>query len=310
MKKRKSFFVMLFVSIMLACLLPTAVSAARENDGLTLGKNGRYCYYENGKKVKKAWRTVNGKKYYFQSTGWSTPYSLYIDGKVYVFNSKSQLHRPSKRSIFKSKGYYYCVNPDGTADTGWLIYNNRLYKAYSKSGRFAVNKTENGIRFGKNGAAVNNTPAKLKMKTMKIVSQITNKGMSKSQKLRACWNYIVHGGRFSYYLTEPNIWKKGWQQEIALSMLTKNRGDCNGFACAFAALAAEVGYTPYVISGRVPGNRDGAADGLTRHCWVKINGNHYDPEGTWANWAGYVYGASGYPMDHTITQTINFKTYV
>ena len=94
MKKRKSFFVMLFVSKMLACLLPTAVSAARENDGLTLGKNGRYCYYENGKKVKKAWRTVNGKKYYFQSTGWSTPYSLYIDGKVYVFNSKSQLHRP------------------------------------------------------------------------------------------------------------------------------------------------------------------------------------------------------------------------
>lgn len=52
-----------------------------------------------------------------------------------------------------------------------------------------------------------------------------------------------------------------------------------GYACAFAALAREIGYDPYVVCGRVPGTRDGAGDGFTRHSWVIINGLHYDPEG-------------------------------
>ncbi len=311
MNKKRNFLAMLFVSMLLVCLTPFVVGAASETpDGLTKKENGRYCYYENGEKVRKAWREVDGKKYYFLSTGWATSHSIQLNGKVYVFNSKAQLHQPARKSIFRSRGYSYYVNIDGTADTGWLIIKNKLYRAYSKSGRFAVNKTENGIKFGKDGAAVSNTASKLKIRTMQIVSDITNSKMTKSQKLYACWRYMVNSGKFRYWSTSPNIWKKGWQKEFALSMLTNYRGSCSSFACAFAALAAEVGYTPYVISGRVPGNRDGAADGLTRHCWVKINGKHYDPEGTWAGWAGYVYGASEYPMYHTITQTINFKTYV
>ena len=40
----------------------------------------------------------------------------------------------------------------------------------------------------------------------------------------------------------------------------------------------ELGYNPYVVLGRVSGTRDGAADGLTRHGWVMIDGAYYDPE--------------------------------
>ena len=55
-------------------------------------------------------------------------------------------------------------------------------------------------------------------------------------------------------------------------MLTTGGGDCYGFACTFAAMARELGYNPYVVLGRVSGTRDGAADGLTRHGWVMIDG--------------------------------------
>lgn len=311
MSKKRSFWATLIVSLMMVLFLPLAVRGAEETpEGLVKARNGRYCYYENGKKVKKAWREVDGKKYYFLSTGWATSHSVQLNGKVYVFKANSQLHQPRAKSIFRSQGYSYYVNPDGTAETGWLIIKNKLYKAYSKSGRLAVNAKDNDITFGADGAAVSNTASKLKIRTMQIVSKITNSKMSKSEKLRACWRYVVSSGNFRYWSTSPNIYKRGWQKEFALSMLTSYRGSCSSFACAFAALAAEVGYTPYVISGRVPGSRDGAADGMTRHCWVKIGGLHYDPEGTWAGWAGYVYGTSYYPVYHTIRQTINFNTYV
>ena len=63
-------------------------------------------------------------------------------------------------------------------------------------------------------------------------------------------------------------------------MLVSGGGDCYGFACTFAAMAREIGYNPYVVLGRVSGTRDGAADGLTSHGWVIIDGCYYDPEST------------------------------
>lgn len=309
MKRGKKYLVLFAVALMMLFLVPAAVHA-EPPEGLTKASNGRYCYYENGKKVRSTWKTVNGKKYYFLSNGWATGHSVCLNGKVYVFNLKGELYRPKKKTIFKSDGYYYYVNPDGTANTGWLIIKGKLYRAFAKSGRFATNKTEKGIKFGKDGAAVNNNSAKLKMRTMEIVSKITTSKMSQSQKLKACWNYVVNSGYFGYWNTNANLWQKGWQKDFALSMLTGYRGSCYDFACAFAALASEVGYTPYIVSGRVPGSRDGAADGMTRHCWVQIGGLYYDPEGTWAGWSGYIYGSGYYPVYHTVTQVINFNTWV
>lgn len=310
MKRKNHSLLLLLMVVLMLFLVPSAVNAEGEREGLYKASNGRLCFYENGKKVTNTWKEINGQKYYFLANGWATGHSVYLNGKVYVFKLNGQLCQPAKKRIFKSDGYTYYINPDGTANTGWLIINNKLYLAYSKSGRFAVNVTKNGIKFGKNGAAVSNTASKLKIRTMQIVSQITNSKMSKSQKLKACWNYMVGGGRFRYYSIYPNIYTKGWQQSTALNMLTSYRGNCYSFACGFAALAAEVGYTPYVIAGRVPGSRDGAADGLTRHCWVQISGLSYDPEGTWAGWAGYIYGSGYYPIYHTVTKVINFNTWI
>ena len=50
-------------------------------------------------------------------------------------------------------------------------------------------------------------------------------------------------------------------------VLSRRRGDCFGFGCAFAYLADAVGYTSYAVSSG-------------GHGWAEVNGRVYD-----ANWA-------------------------
>ncbi|MFR7394797.1 MAG: hypothetical protein ACLUTA_05780 [Blautia wexlerae] len=105
-----------------------------------------------------------------------------------------------------------------------------------------------------------------------------------SEKLGACWNYVV--SNFYYGGPDPNLNSTGWARSEALRNAEQRLRQLLGarFSCTFAALAREVGYSPYMMCGRVPGSRDGAADGYTRHCWVRINGLYYDPEAQYAGW--------------------------
>lgn len=149
--------------------------------------------------------------------------------------------------------------------------------------------------------------ANLSKKTQSILSAITTANMTNSQKLYAAWKYVTSSSNFKYWPKYPDLNKTGWQKECALDMLTTGRGNCYSFACAFAALASEIGYSPSVVCGRVSGNRDGASDGLTRHCWVRINGAYYDPEAQYAGWYSGVYGSGSYDIYHTVQKTVPFK---
>jgi hypothetical protein len=148
---------------------------------------------------------------------------------------------------------------------------------------------------------------KLEKATQEILKQITTSSMTKSRKLEAVWRYVTSGANFSYWPKYPNLSKKGWQKETALDMLTTRKGNCYSFACAFAALASEIGYSPSIICGRVSGSRDAAADGMTRHCWVQISGLFYDPEAQFAGWYRNVYGLPTYDIYHTIQRIVSFN---
>ena len=143
---------------------------------------------------------------------------------------------------------------------------------------------------------------------MNTISRITNPGMSKSEKLYACWRYLTSSGNFYYSGYWPDFNKKGWQREVAYNMLVSGGGDCYGFACTFAAMAREIGYNPYVVLGRVSGTRDGAADGLTSHGWVIIDGCYYDPEAQFAGWYKGVYGSGSYDINHQIKSIVRFAS--
>ncbi len=278
---------------------------AQKKRGLVEIKGSYYYYQKNGKKLKSKWKKIDGRSYYFGKNGKAKTYSVKIKGKLYVFNRKGQLQTGKKSRIVTIGIRKYYVDKKGCAITGWCVVGGKLYYADPKTGLIYQNRTYGGIKLSKTGEAENTTTARLKIKTMSILSSITNSKMSKSQKLRACWNYVV-SGRFSYGSRYPNLNQSGWQRETALHMFNNHWGNCYSFACAFAALAKEVGYSPYIVCGRVSGSRDGAADGLTRHAWVQINGAYYDPEAQYAGWARGIYGAGGYYVSHQIQRRVLF----
>ncbi len=255
-------------------------------------EDGSYYYYSNGKKLKSSWKTIKGKKYYFKSNGKAATGGYKIKGTVYVFSSKGVLKTGSKTRFVTVGKYKYRVSKKGVAKTGWFVTGGKLYYALKSNGRLS-SKTRSKITFNKKTYAAKtkgDNNAKLKYYTVKIVNNITNSNMKKSQKLKACWDYVVKKSRFTYVRSYSFSFKKGWAKTAALQWLKYRNGNCRDCACAFAALAYEIGYDPYVVWGYVPAS----AGGQTRHAWVTINGKYYDPEGQFAGWNPGVYGASSY----------------
>lgn len=264
--------------------------------------NGRYCYMVNGKKIRSTWKTVKGKKYYFAANGYAVTKRRTIRGKIYLFNGKGQLICKKEATVVKFGSYKYFVNLDGSVNTGWFkAENGHIYYADSK-GRLQVNKVVGGVALNHNGCAKYDYYIQVREKVKGLLDSITTADMSDYEKLRKCFNYVVYNyGYSSYYY--PNLSQDQWWAETADRMITTGVGNCYGFACLFAALAKEIGFEPYVICGRVSGTRDGAGDGLTRHCWVYINGAYYDPEAAYGRWMD-CYGLGQYPIAHTVQKMV------
>lgn len=222
------------------------------------------------------------------------------NGKYYRY----ERFTPAEDTIVKIKNTFCYVTAGGEIASGWKVLNGQLYYAEA-DGTLKCSGTRDGITFGEDGTAVADTNSQLKIRTMEIVRSITDDTMSQSQKLSACWRYVTNG-HLGYAGKYPDLNAAGWQRALALDALTSGSGNCYGFACAFAALAEEVGYDPVVVCGRVSGSRDRAADGMTRHSWVMINGCHYDPEAQWAGWCGGIYGYGSYPVTHSVQRTVEF----
>lgn len=262
-----------FVGLALAATLALgwAVSLGHEtawadNSGLTAAK-GTYQYFSKGKPVTSTWKTIEGKRYYFDEKGYAvTGGAKKIKGKYYIFGNKGVLLKPSKSKVYKLKRGVYYVNKKGQpAGKGWCLVGKKLYRVGS-SGRCVTGKTIDGIRLTASGVAQNNTASQLKMAVMKKLSKLTHDGMSKRQKLRKCFQYcLTRGWQAS---AEPkDIGKKGWMQRCALRMITREKGECFSFACAFAAFAYELGYKP-VVRGAPKA-----------HAYVLIDGKAYDNMG-------------------------------
>ncbi len=211
---------------------------------------------------------------------------------------------PAEDTIVKINGEPCYVMAGGTVSEGWKVLGDKLYYSDAE-GRLKSSETYEGIRFGRNGAALDSTNVSLKKLTLQIVNSITDDTMTQREKLSACWSYVTRG-HISYAGKYPDLNAEGWQRAMALNVLSSGSGNCYGFACAFAALAEEIGYDPEVVCGRVSGSRDGAADGMTRHSWVMINGYHYDPEAQWAGWCAGIYGYGSYPVAHSVQKVVAF----
>lgn len=260
---------------------------------------GRRYFSKTDGKMAAGWLKIKGRKYYFSKDDGEPATGLAdIGGEYYLFHPDGHLADAGKNSLVSAGNKVYCADKNGKPAGGWQIIGKKLYYA-SKTGKVKRNVAYRGITFDSSGAAKNNVNTRLKIRAMKLFSSITKKNMTKSQKLAACWSYVTNGS-FRYAAKYPDLDAAGWQRAAAYDMLSSHTGNCYSFACAFAALAEEAGFRPYIVCGRVRGSRDRMADGYTRHAWVRINGRYYDPEAHYAGWRRGIYGNSSYPVSHTV----------
>ena len=225
-------------------------------------------------------------------------------GKLYFFNSKGKPAKSRKERVLKYKGERYYVLKNGRIRKSWNVIGNDLYYFGKKSGRMICNSTIAGITLLPDGKAQKthkNSKGKksksldvsIRIKCIKVLKQRGVYNKSKATQLRAAWTYMTDRKTFHYSKIYPNMSDPQWTKKYADRMLSSHGGNCYGYACTLSALAWAIGYDPYVVAGRCPGSRDGAGDGFTRHCVLKINGRWYDPE-YWAIYRShYLYGAKG-----------------
>ncbi len=198
------------------------------------------------------WKTKNKKVYYYNSEGKKVTGLVTIGGKKYYFNSKG-VQRTGWQKIGSS--YYYFKIANGSK--GYMVKNTKV----------------NGVTIAKNGKAKftgkNKTKLKAKVKVMvtanKLVEAATKPTMTKAQKLRACFNYLIKNYK---YKGSPKFNKtSNWAVDNAASLFTKKHGACYEFGAAFAFIANAVGYQNcYAVSSG-------------GHGWAEVNGKVYDP--TW-----------------------------
>ena len=211
-----------------------------------------------------------------------------IGKKTYYFsNSHGKLGRGKAHMRLKKVGSErYAVSPDATLKYGWRVVGGNLYRFSGAYGSALKNRTVDSVMLSSTGKAVKTLDEAVKRKAIGILDRITSRNAGKSKRLRAAWRYMVSRSRFTYTIYGFSLNDRAWAKKYANQMFTLKHGDCYGFAACFAALAHEIGYKHVsVVTGRIPGSRDHAADGYTRHGLVRIGPYYFDPEAEYAGFA-------------------------
>ena len=218
-------------------------------------------------------------------------------GKRYFLNADGKPATARKERVLTARGRKYYVLRNGAIRKGWNVVGNDLYYFGRKTGRMIMNKTIAGITLLPDGKAqksyknskgrkVESLDVAIRIKCIKVLKRRGAYNKSKAAQLRAAWTYMTDRKTFHYSKIYPNMRDPQWTKKYANRMLSTHGGNCYGYACTLSAFAWTIGFDPYVVAGRCPGGRDGARDGFTRHCVLKINGRWYDPE----YWAIYRQG--------------------
>lgn len=95
-----------------------------------------------------------------------------------------------------------------------------------------------------------------------FIDRVSTEDMSSQQKLKACWDHFM-GNEFIPSM-EPDVSQDGWQYQAAMDYITLDAGECAMLACAVAACAKRLGYSPYVY--HVPYD----------HSFVIVDGMYWD----------------------------------
>ena len=197
-------------------------------------------------------QTINGNKYYYNSSG-------FLQKNGIVGSEKDGWYYADKNGKIDFT-YSNGVTQNGNS---WIVMNGKAKKVSTKSDRTLF-------------------------RALKIVAKITDNSMSKSQKLKVCYNYVKN----SYTELNPRIphyTGNDWPIIYANDMFVDGAGNCFSYAAAFAYMAKAIGYKNVYCC-----NSGG-------HGWAEIDGLIYDPE--WSRHHSKEY----YALSYDTTKDPNYK---
>jgi len=221
-------------------------------------------YYYNGK-LADGGISINGSTFYFEK-GYLRAGFVKIDGKTYYY---------SKNGVLQKNGIV------GSDSDGYAYADKNGVVDYSYRGAVTQNGTDWIVEDGK-AYKVKDDEDRTYFRALKLVAKVTKSSQSKSEKLRACFDYLQSD---SSGITEmnpriPDYTGMDWMILYANDIFVDNQGNCLSFAAAFAYMAKAVGYK------NVYGCNSGG------HGWAEIEGLIYDPEWGMHNFTYSYYGMS------------------
>ena len=241
---RKSMKAFLFFLCMAAMLFAVPASAEESTENTQVKKTESV---STAKKVKKGWYTLkNGKKRYYKN-------GKYVTG----------LQKIGKKTYyFKSNGVM-CTGTVQVRNTTYYLSDKGILRARKVGSRY----------YGPDGKRMDRAETevfKAEQNARDVIKSVTNDRMTKSQKLRACFNWVMKKNYFTWrQLYQCTV--SYWPAYFANDHFERGKGDCHADACAFAYLAKELGYkNVYVCT-------DGRRYQKNTHSWTEINGLVYDP---------------------------------
>lgn len=226
--------------------------------------NGKkYRVNARGHVIKDKVITVDGDAYYLDETGavykgWKT----FSKGKTYFLYTGIRA-----KGLTKIAGKYYYFTNSGYMATGTFTVNGVTY--YMTDDGVMERRKENSLYYDANNKALSAVESQ-HLETLetarKIVAQITTPGMSQSDKLYACFKWVMA----KPYITRRTFTPfDGWPAVHANDHFLYGGGTCMADGAAFAYLACALGYDNVYMctDGRTP----------AAHGWAEINGLVYDP---------------------------------
>ncbi len=155
--------------------------------------------------------------------------------------------------------HWTASEPSALKYSGYVIVAGKLRFA-DENGLFVSGYNEDGFFFVDSGSFTSGS-TELDDYVWAILSECTDPSMTRYEKLRAAYDYVVNNYTYlrrNYYEVEET----GWEVKEALLMFETGKGNCYTYAAAFWALARGLGFDARAVSGLcAPG---------TEHGWVVI----------------------------------------
>lgn len=154
----------------------------------------------------------------------------------------------------------------GKSSKGWVITSGgqRKYRKNSKAVKDCRYRAPNSKKL----SSGQRSDLRAYQRARRIVNGITNSHMSKSEKLKVCYKWLIRSNGYGGWrrLSDGGNY---WYAINANDLFEHRRGDCISYACAMAYMAKVIGYNNVNVC-----SRDTRAG--NHHTWTEINGRVYD----------------------------------